>query len=320
MRILITGARGFIGTELIAALLARGSGDGAAIEEIVAMDLSPAVTAADPRLIHLAGDASRQAVLCAAFARPFDLVFALGATLTTQAESDFDLGLEVNVQGFLRLLQACRAQPQPPRLVFTSSIAAFGGPLPQTVEDDCPQTPQTSYGTHKAIVELLLNDASRRGFVDGRALRLPIVVTRPGPPTPSISDRIAALIRDPLRGLDTVCPLQADTRIPLASVQSVAQALIGVAALPAAAFGHTRAVNLPALSVRVGELVEAVQAVGRRQGGHPVGRVDWQPDAATQAIVDQWPRRFDSVRARALGLAGSASLDALIDDFVSHSL
>lgn len=316
MRILITGARGFIGSELTRALLAHADTD-----EIVAIDLATPKAAADPRVAHTVGDITDAAVLARAFAQPFDCVFALCATLTREAESDFERGLEVNVQGFLRLLEACRRAPRPPRLVFTSSIAAFGGALPETVEDDWPRTPSTSYGTHKAIVELLLADATRRGFVDGRALRLPIVVTRPGPPVPSVSDRVGALIREPLRGHDVVCPLDAATLVPLASVQSVARALIAVAGLPADAMPPTRAMNLPSLSARIGDLVDAVGSIGaRRRWLNALGRVTFAPDAALQAIVAQWPRRFDSARARALGIAGSTTLAALVDDFADCAL
>ena len=309
MRVLITGARGFIGSALTRALLQRGDA------ELVALDVSPPASPHDGVTDVTTGDATDASVLREVFARPFDRVFALGATLTQQAEADFAHGLQVNVMGMLQLIDACRQQPRAPRLVFTSSIAAFGGALPETVDDEVARTPLTSYGTHKAVVELLLNDASRKGFVDGRALRLPIVLTRPGPPVASVSDRVASLIREPLRGVDTVCPLAPETRIVVSSVQAVAQALLRLADAPADAIGPFRAMNLPSLSVRVSELIDAVAAVPPRRGSPAaLGRTHWQPDAALQAIVAQWPQRFDSARARALGLCGSTSLDTLIDD------
>jgi len=310
MRVLITGARGFIGRHLTRALLQQ---PGEA--QIVALDVSPPAGPPSSRVTDVTGDATDASVLRALFARPFDRVFALGATLTQQAEADFERGLQVNVMGMLQLIDACRQQPRAPQLLFSSSIAAFGGALPDTVDDDVARTPLTSYGTHKAVVELLLNDASRKGFVDGRALRLPIVLTRPGPPVASVSDRVASLVREPLRGVDTVCPLAPETRMVVSSVQAVARALLCLADAPVDAVGAFRTMNLPSLSVRVGELIDAVAAVPQRRGGPAaLGRTHWQPDAALQAIVEQWPQRFDSAPARALGLSGSVSLDALIDD------
>ncbi len=327
MRILVTGGRGFIGTELCRALLAGGwvdhDGRERPLREIVRVDIAPAAAGsqADPRLTDVVGDATDPATLAQLFAEPVDAVFALGATLTSEAENDFARGLEVNLQGMLRLLDACRTQAAAPRFVFTSSIAAFGGPLPETVGDDLPRTPQTSYGTQKAIAELLINDATRRGFIDGRVLRLPIVVTRPGAPVPSISDRVAAIVREPLRGQDTVCPLQAQTLIPLASVQAVARALVALAALPASALDANRAMNLPSLSATVGELVTTVETLGQwRAWDRPMGRIEWQPDPTMQTVVEQWPRRFDSERARALGLQADSSLHELIGQFIDHHL
>lgn len=319
MRILVTGGRGFIGRVLTHELLSgrHGLPD---VTEVVVLDVAPGPGAAETRVRHVVGDATEAALLAETCATPFDLVFALGATLTQDAERDFDLGLAVNVQGFLRLIEACRRQAAAPRLVFTSSIAAFGGPLPETVEDDWPRTPQTSYGTHKAIVELLLADATRRGFIDGRALRLPIVLTRPGPPVASVSDRVATLIRDPLRGHDVVFPLAPETIVPLASVQSVARALIGLAAVPAHALTPVRAMNLPSLSARVGELAAAVASTPQRRAWQrPIGTVTFAPDPTLQAIVATWPRRFESARARALGIAGSPTLATLVDDFIDNA-
>lgn len=328
MRVLITGAFGFIGTQLATQLLERGTlsdtnGEARAVTELVMVDRveGRGPLLADRRVTAVTGDATDAALLARLFAEPVDTVFALGATLTSQAEADFALGMAVNLHGMLRLLDACRAQRTAPRLVFTSSIAAFGGALPEVVDDAVQLRPQTSYGTQKAIVELLINDYARHGFVDGRVLRLPVVVTRPGLPGSSISDRIAGIVREPLRGRDTACPLSPGTRVPIASVQAVARALLAVQALPAAAFDATRSMNLPSLSVAIGDIVEAVRQIGQwRPWARALGTIAYAPDDAMQRIVDSWPRGFDSQRARAVGIAGDATLHEIIERFIADQL
>lgn len=321
MRVVITGAAGFIGTHLSAELLARGrlcgTGDRAqALDELVLVDRVAARPPANPggvRIDTLAGDLCDPALLERVFAPGVDSVFALAATLTSEAETDFPKGLAVNVHAPMRLLEACRAQARAPRLVFTSSIAAFGGPLPETVDDSVARTPQTSYGTHKAIVELLLDDYARHGFVDARALRLPVVLIRPAAALPTVSDRIAAIVREPLLGRDVVCPLAPDTLIPVASAARVAQALLDVHDLPAAALGHTRAMNLPSLSIRIADMAAALERYARDRR---LGRIVWQPDARLQAVVDGWPHRFVSRQASRLGIAADASFGEIVDTFL----
>lgn len=316
MRVLVTGASGFIGRKLVAALLRKGtigSGDGSvrAITELVLADLAApaAVPAANGIAVRCeGGDLGDPAVLARLFAEPVDSLFHLAASLTTEAEADVARGLAVNVEGFLRLLEHCRRQAVAPRLVFASSIATFGGPLPATVDDSTPQTPQTSYGVHKVIAEQLINDHSRHGLVDGRALRLPIVVIRPKGAA-SVSDRIAAIVREPLNGEDSVCPLPPDTPIPVASVDCVVQSLLKMHDLPAAGFGHSRAFNLPALSVSGRQMAQALR---RAETGRRLGSILWQEDAALRQIVESWPQHFDSARARQLGILPDPDFDSII--------
>ena len=327
MHVLITGAHGFIGSELCSLLLRAGlplSGGGAeAVSRLTLVDRVPGTGAlpGDPRIAAVVGDASEQALLDRLIGPDVDLIVALGATLTSEAERDFERGLEVNLHGMLRLLEACRLRARCPRLVFASSIAAFGGVLPETVTDQQMLTPQTSYGTQKAINELLIADYSRRGHIDGRVLRLPIVVVRPGHPGTAISDRVGALVREPLSGQDVVCPLAADTRLPLASVQAVADALRAISGVPAEVFGASRSMNLPSLSVRVHELVQAVQTIPAWRGWRrPVGQVLWEADRDMQAIVGAWPQRFESDLARRLGIIGDRSLPHLINRYINAHL
>lgn len=315
MRVLVVGAAGFIGQHLAQRLHERGELRGGRITSLLLAD-QRAAPAAGPLARVLQGDICDTAFQQQLFAEPVDAVFHLAATLTLDAEMDHARGLAVNVHALLALLERCRVQGdrvgRPPSFVFASSISTFGGTLPDCVDDNVPQNPQTSYGTHKAIAELLINDASRRGHVDGRMLRLPVVLTHPGPPSGSVSDRLASLIREPLQGRDAVCPWARDTRVPVASVQRVVASFLALHELPAARFGTSRVMNLPSLTTTPGEIAQAVARAGA------TGRIDWQPDAQMQAIVDGWPRAFTSERALALGLRPDADVDALVQAHLQH--
>jgi nucleoside-diphosphate-sugar epimerase len=329
MRVLITGASGFLGTRLARALIARGSLAGPSgrpepITELVLADRrapeAPALPAGSGiRLRSVETDVADPAAPAALLDDDVDSVFPLAATLTVESETDFARGLAVNLHGLLALLEALRLRGKAPRLVFTSSLAAFGGPLPEVVGDGVPLTPQTSYGTQKAIGELLVDDYARHGFVDGRCLRLPIVMTRhagadappPGTGVPTVSGAIASIVGDRLLGRDVVCPLAPDTRIAAASAERVVDALIAVHDLPAAAFGHTRAMNLPSLSLTLAELAGA-SARAAEGAGVRVGAMRWQPDPRFQSAVDQWPRRFESARASRAGIRADASADEIV--------
>jgi len=313
------GAAGFVGSRLVRELLRRADMPGASgVVQIVASDLHPPRQpwshAARAELQFVAGNVLDPALFDTLFARPFDAVFHLAASLTFDAETDFEQGMAVNVHALMRLLEHCRAQAVAPKFLFASSISSFGGVLPDVVDDFVFQTPQTSYGTHKAVAEQLINDYSRRGFIDGRVLRLPIVLTHPGPPSASVSDRIAALIREPLAGRDTVCPLAPDTRFAVASVDKVVESLLALRDVPAGVFGASRALNLPALTATPAQLVEA--AVRRAPAG--AGRVSWQQDQQMQRVVDGWPGVFTSALARELGIAGDQSADEIVAAYLKE--
>ena len=329
MRILVLGAAGFIGSQLVKILCTRkalacsGSAE-RPIAELVLADARPVPPVAVPAgvAIRIAqGDVRDDRFVESLFEEGFDCIFHLAATLTLDAEGDFAQGLEVNLLALVRLLERCRLQQRTPSFVFASSISTFGGDLPEVVDDGVAHTPETSYGTHKAVAELLISDYSRRGFIDGRVLRLPIVLTHPGPGSASVSDRIAALIREPLNGRDAICPLDPRTRFPVASARCVVKAMLEVLALPSGVFGATRAMNLPSLSVTPASIEAAVLRAG--VAGRAMGNIAWKPDAQVQRIVDAWPRGFTSARARALGIEGDASLDAIVaayvEDYLAHA-
>lgn len=338
MRILVLGANGFIGSRLVAALPQFADNpDIGRNTQIIASDLrAPGATwradhakqaaaagngiglanapPADDAIIQFVeGDLLAPDLLDSLFVEPFDVVFHLASALTFDAEIDFKRGLQVNVHALMQLLEHCRKQGRPSKFLFASSISTFGGLLPDVVDDFVFQTPQTSYGTHKVIAEQLINDYSRRGFIDGRVLRLPIVLTHPGPPTSSVSDRVASLIREPLNGRDAVCPLAPDTRMPVASVDAVVNAFLRLCELPAAVFGATRALNLPALTVTPAQLA---RSVARHASMRRLGSLTWEPDASMQAVVDSWPKRFISTFATENNIHGDASVDEIVDAYL----
>lgn len=314
MRVLLFGAGGFIGARLAARLALDGQLGGRRIDEFVLVDQRAAHVPAPAacKVTIVTGDLRAPDVLGALFARSADIVFHLAATLTLDAESDFRRGLETNVLALVDLLEHCRRQPGAPMVLFASSISTFGGTLPAVVEDDVFQAPTTSYGAHKAIAEQLLADYSRHGFIDGRALRLPVVLTHPGPATGSLSDQVASLIREPLRGRRTTCRMAPDSPMVVASVDNVVCSFVHLAGLPAAALAATRSMNLPSLTVTPAQIVHA--AARYVSAGSDAG-VDWQPDANVQRIIDGWPRAFTSQRALALGFSPDASVDTVVDAF-----
>jgi D-erythronate 2-dehydrogenase len=246
-----------------------------------------------------------------------DSVFHLAAVVSGEAEADTDLGYRVNLDGTRAVLDACRALATCPRVVFASSLAVYGGVLPPGVGDETPLTPQTSYGTQKAIGELLVNDYSRKGFVDGRAVRLPTVVVRPGRPNRAASTFASSMIREPLSGREAVCPVLPDTVMALASPRRVVAGLLRAHDLPGDAFGASRSLQLPGFSVAVGEMAEAVRRAG---GAEAHGRIRWMPDPQIQRIISGWPQALAAPRAEALGFSADTNIDEVVRAFIEDDL
>lgn len=318
MRIVITGGCGFLGRRLALLLLERGSSLGP-IDQLVLFDNAPSALPLpnDKRVRLVTGDIADRDTVRQLLLPGAAVVFHLAAVVSGQAEADTDLGYRVNLDGTRAMLEACRALGSYPRLVFASSLAVYGGVLPPAVGDDTPLTPQSSYGTQKAIGELLVNDYSRKGFVDGRALRLPTVVVRPGRPNRAASTFASSIIREPLAGKEAVCPVSPDLVMALASPRRVVEALHHAHELPPEAFGTNRSLQLPGFSVAVGEMVAAV----RRAGGEAAhARIRWQPDPAIQQIVSGWPLALAAPRAEALGFAADAGIDEAVQAFIEDDL
>src|SRR5580704_5276817 len=233
MRIVITGGCGFLGRRVAMRLLEQGCGLGAVDELVLFDNAAPALPLPDDKRIRLVtGDIADRATVGALIAPGTDAVFHLAAIVSGQAEADTDLGYRVNLDGTRAVLDACRALGTAPRVIFASSLAVYGGVLPPAVGDDTPLTPQTSYGTQKAIGEVLVNDFSRKGFIDGRVLRLPTVVVRPGLPNRAASTFASSIIREPLSGKDAVCPVSPDTVMALASPRRIVASLAHALDIP----------------------------------------------------------------------------------------
>jgi nucleoside-diphosphate-sugar epimerase len=271
----------------------------------------------DKRLTLVTGDIAKREAVGRVITRGTSSVFHLAAVVSGQAEADTDLGYRVNVDGTRAVLDACRALGSCPRLVFASSLAVYGGALPPAVGDETALTPQTSYGTQKAIGELLVGDYSRKGFVDGRALRLPTVVVRPGRPNRAASTFASSIVREPLAGREAICPVSPELVMALASPRRVVAALHRAHELPAAAFGAQRSLQLPGFSVAVGEVAAAVRRAG---GDKAYARIRWQPDPRIEEIVAGWPRALAAERAEALGFAADADIDEAIRAFIEDDL
>lgn len=319
MNVLITGGAGFLGLQLARLLLQRGAlqfdGKAVAIDRLTLLDVvAPQID--DARVRVVTGDLSDPAVLAQAIDRDTGAIFHLAAVVSGQAEADFDLGMRVNLDASRALLETCRRIGHAPRVVFTSSVAVYGGELPPVVQDDTALNPQSSYGVQKAIGELLLSDYSRRGFVDGRVLRLPTISVRPGKPNAAASSFASGIIREPLSGIAANCPVAPDTALWLLSPRGAIQALVNGIELDGARLGNRRVVNLPGLSVTAAQMVEALRRVA---GDAVADRVSWQREPRVENIVGTWPAAWDVTRAKALGFESDASFDDVIRAYAQEA-
>ena len=322
MRIVITGGAGFLGRKLAAALLARGTltdvrGAKRPIERITLVDVVAAPVDADARVQVLAGDLADPALVDAAIKSGTDTVFHLAAVVSGEAETNFDLGWRVNVDATRLLLERCRSLPAPPKLVFTSSCAVFGGPLPDPIPDSQAMWPQSSYGNQKAVGEFLVYDFTRKGFIDGRSLRLPTISVRPGKANKAASSFASGILREPLNGVEAICPVSRETRMWLLSPRAVIANMIVAHEAPAAAFAHTRSINVPGISIPVTGMIDALRRVA---GDAVADRVVWRHDPAIDRIVQTWPVKFDTAFGRSLGMTGDADFDGIVRQYIADEL
>jgi len=318
MRLLITGGAGFLGSLLGRTLLTRGTLAGQGIERLVLLDVAPSQAEwhADRRVEVRTGSLLAG---CEAIGRErFDGVFHLASAVSAECEADFDLGMRSNLDSTRALLGALRDGGNLPRLVFASSAAVFGGdpptlPLPSLVEDFTLPTPQSSYGIQKFISEQLVADFTRKGFIDGRAVRLLTVTVRPGRPNGAASGFMSGIIREPLAALESVCPVALDTEVALSSPTRTVDALIMAYECSRAAFGGRTALNLPALTVSVRQMLDALEAMA---GPRIRALVRLERDANIERIVSTWPARFHAARATRLGLSPDPDFRGIIEQYI----
>lgn len=320
MEIVVTGAAGFLGQRLIRALLARGelSGpDGRArrIGRIRAFDVVALTGIDDARVEVLTGDIAEPREVEALIGPKTASVFHLAAIVSGQAEQEFDLGMRINFDATRLLFERIRALETRARFVMTSSVAVFGGALPDIVEDTHVWSPRSSYGTQKALADLLLADYSRRGYLDGRSLRMPTIVVRPGKPNRAASSFASGIIREPVNGESAVCPVAADTRLWVMSPVRAVENLVHGHELPDERLADGRAINMPGLSVTVGEMLASLRRVA---GDSVADRVRFERDPVIEKIVYSWPGNFSADYARSLGFHQDANFDDVVRAFIEH--
>src|SRR5450755_5051509 len=314
MHILITGAAGMIGRKLTARLVKDGNLNGQTIDRMTLIDVvAPEKPAGFAGQVELAtADLAATGAAAKAIAARPDVIFHLAGVVSGEAETDFEKGYHVNLDGTRALLEAIRTigNGYKPKVVFTSSIAVFGAPFPEAIGDEFFQTPLLSYGTQKAIGELLLADYTRRGFMDGIGIRLPTICIRPGLPNKAASGFFSNILREPLAGKEAVLPVSEDVRHWHATPRSAVGFLLHAATMDTAKIGPRRNLTMPGLSATVGEEIAALKRVA---GDKVAARIKREPDPFIMSIVDGWPRNFDARRAVKLGFT---TAEQTFDDII----
>jgi nucleoside-diphosphate-sugar epimerase len=326
MKVVITGGTGFVGLLLgrrLAELgsLAGPSGKAEPIDEIVLFDVTVPEKRPDNldrRVTIESGEVSDPRAVRRLIDGPDTSIFHLASVLSGGGEQDFDLAHRVNLHGTLNVLEAARSLGSRPRVVFASSIAVFGGSgMPKIVGDTTKQTPQTTYGTTKAIGELLINDYTRKGYIDGRSARLPTVIVRPGKPNKAASSFVSGVIREPLDGVECVLPVSEDTVMPLSGYRSIVEGFVKLHEVDGELLGDDRALTFPGLNVTIREMIAALRRVA---GNRHLGEIRVERDPAIEQIVATWPTALSFDKAKKLGLPLDSSLDAIIRGYIEDYL
>ncbi|MDE0590651.1 SDR family oxidoreductase [Halocynthiibacter sp. C4] len=323
MHVLIIGAAGMVGRKLVDRLVADGGLAGAELTKLTLADVVrpdfPAAFAGDVSTLEV--DIADPATAPRLVQERPDVIFHLAAVVSGEAEENFDKGYAINLEGFQHLLRAIERQsieaPYVPRLVFTSSIAVFGAPFPDVIGDDFLMAPLTSYGTQKAVCELLLNDFSRKGLVDGVGIRLPTICIRPGKPNLAASGFFSNILREPLVGQEAILPVDRDVMHWHASPRAAVGFLLHAAAIDTGPLGGRRCLSMPGVAATVQEQIDALERVA---GAKATRLIKYQPDEKIAHIVAGWPRAFDPQRALALGFEAESNFDEIIQAHIEDEL
>ncbi|MBA4055010.1 MAG: hypothetical protein C0490_09885 [Marivirga sp.] len=311
MEIVITGAAGFLGQRLARALLNTSR----VFDTLLLVDVVlPENPFNDSRVRCLEMDLSKEGAATSILTRQTEVIFHLAAVVSSHAEKDFDLGWKVNLDITRQLLEACRHHYKTDiRFVFASSLAVYGGDLPTLVDETTAVNPRSSYGTQKAMGELLVNDYTRKNFVDGRVLRLPTICVRPGRPNLAASSFVSSIIREPLNDEVAICPVSTGLPLWLSSPNTVIENIILASTLNGNAFGNCRTVNLPGISVTIQQMIDSLVRIS---GKETANKIQFKPDESIRSIVSSWPGLLDNKRALQIGF----KVDGPFDDFITQHI
>lgn len=326
VNVVITGGHGFIGLMLLDKLLQAGEiavagNQPKTIGRITLSDITECHNEygiellKDSRVRSVVGDLSSAATLKEVMSDAPDVVYHLAAIVSGQAEEEFDLGLDINFQTSLRLFSACRQQGNKPSIIFSSSCAVYGGDLPKLIPDEHTPLPQTSYGAQKYMGEVLLTDYIRKGYVNGFALRLPTVIVRPGKPNRAASSFASGILREPLNGVEAVCPVPDTAGMWFTSPSCIVNNLVHALGLNNTP--HSCAIPLPGMTASVAQMLDALKDVA---GADVVKRVTFKEDPVINTIVQGWPLELEATKAEALGFSKPADMQEIIREYIRDHL
>jgi len=316
MRVLILGGGGFLGRRLAKELVESGGLAQGELIHLTLLDIAfPEDMPQDSRLECIEADFSDETAIRNILQHQPDVIFHLAAIVSGEAEKKLDVGMKINFHASLQLIELCRELAFHPRIVFASSCAVFGGDVSKVIIDETSPKPGSSYGTQKAMVELLMNDYSRKGFIDGRSLRLPTIAVRPGKPNAATSSFVSSIIREPLHGISASYPVPSESKVWIQSPKRVIQNFIHAANIEEKILGDDRIINLPGLTVSIQELINSLEQITSPDVTKLIFN---EPDAFLQSIVLSWPPHFDTTRANKLGFVGDTSSEEIIRSYIEE--